>query len=482
MRTKLLLTGLTAAVAACGGDNTTCGTGTMKMGDMCVATGGGGGSNGSGTDLTCGTGTHQMGNICVPDDTTVATAPTITMMAPAAAGISGGGLFTITGTGFNGSNVTDLHVFFGDPTNMNCEATLGAASATEVSGQVPSGCTLSPSVTVTLQTNLGTATTPFTYIMMFAGDGLGGGIVFDPNQSYQAGGSLYVIDPVNGRYFTSGTFRDANNALYSYGGMDFDATGKLIVATTGFATSDADQTSQLLSIDLTAGLTVVGDITDASGNAYYVSDLKFLNGTLYAWASYDRDGTGPGTAFGSGLVSINPTTGAVTKIGSATVTTTAFFGGLATDGTTLYVAPSGASSDSNLGVTGEYDSVNVTTGALTNVVTLDWYNPAPVQAMTTFFGGTSPLILAVMDNGTYGPAAPDGTLWANETLAAIDPAADTANGQYYTNEMFEMPGPTGFAPHIDAIAIPPSNLVLQRTVSRSAWKDLKKANGRALVH
>ncbi|HSN29685.1 MAG TPA: IPT/TIG domain-containing protein [Kofleriaceae bacterium] len=476
------MTGLAAALAACGGDNTTCGTGTTKMGNECVSTGGGGG--GSGTDISCGTGTHQMGNICVPDDNTVAAAPTITMMDPAAAGISGGGLFTITGTGFNGSNVTDLHVFFGDPTNMNCEATLGAASATQVSGEIPVGCSLSASVTVTLQTNLGSATTPFNYIMIFAGDGVGGGILADQtNQSYLLGGSLYVIDPFAGRSFSLVTPTDANSDAYSYGGMDFDANGTLFAATTGFATSDADATSQLITIDLTTGdVTVIGDITDDAGTAYFVNDIKFVNGALYGWANYDTDGQG---TYGNSLISIDATTGAATVIGGA-LTTTAYFGGLATDGTSLFVAPSGGLADTTFGVTGEYDAVNLTDGTLTNALTnnetaLDWYNPAPIQAMTTLQGST-PTILAVVDNGTYGAVASDGTLWANETLVLIDPAADTSQA-YMTNELFELPGATGFAPHIDALAIPPSTLVLQRTLPRTGWTDLKKsANARPLAH
>ena len=480
MRTKLLITGLAAAVAACGGDNTTCGTGTTKMGGECVATGNGG----SGNDTTCGTGTHLMGTMCVPDDNTVAAAPTISMMDPVEAGISGGGLFTITGTGFNGSNVTDLHVFFGDPTDANCEATLGAASATQLSGQVPFACSLSPSVTVTVTTNVGSATTPFNYDMIFAGDGLGGANVFD--NTVVDGGSVYVIDPFAAKSFSLGTPTDADGNAYSYGGMDFDATGKLFAATTGFGTSDANGTSQLLVFDLAAqSLTVVGDITDADGTAYNIADIKFSGGTLYGWANFDLDGAGSGTQTGSTLISIDTTTGAATVIGDPTtvaLTDTAFLGGMTVDPTgNLVVAPSGGLPDSGLGLTGELDTVSTTDGSLTNIATLDWYNSAPVAAMATFPGAT-PLMLAVIDNGTYGPVGSDGLSWANETLAIIDPTADTANGEFITNEIFEISDSTGFQPHIDAIAIPPSSLVLQRKLPRTGWVDLKKvAGGRVLA-
>jgi len=439
------------------------------MGDQCIADNGSNtGSNGSGNDTTCGAGTHLMGTMCVADDNTVAAAPTITMMDPAEAGISGGGLFTITGTGFVGSNVTSIDVHFGDTTDDNCKATLGAASATTVSGQIPGGCTLSPQVTVTLTTNLGSATTPFNYDMIFAGDGIGGGNAFDG--SFAAGGSLYVIDPFAALSFNIGTLADADGNAYSYGGMDFDSTGTLWAATTGYADSDVDGTSQLMSIDLSTGATVIVDITDAAGNAYNVSDIKFVGGTLYAWAD-SNDGTND---LGTGLASIDPATGTATVIGGA-LAVPAFFGGLAVDGSNnLVVAPSGAAPDATDGFTGELDTVNTTDGTLTSIATLDWYNAAPVQAMTTFHGAT-PVILAVIDNGTWGPISSDGSTWSNETLAVVDPTATGSN--FVTNPLFELPGQTGSQPHVDAIAIPPASLVLSRKVPRMGWTKLKLAQG-----
>lgn len=428
------------------------------MGNECVSTGGGG--SGSGTDLSCGTGTHQMGNICVPDDTTVAMAPTITMMDPAGAGIAGGGLFTITGTGFNGSNVTDLHVFFGDPTNMNCEATLGAASATEVSGQIPGGCTLSPSVTVTVQTNLGSATTPFTYLMLFAADGDAGGSLF-------RGGDFYVVDPLAQLSFDLGGLTDANNNMYGWGGMDFSATGALFAATTGDSPADVDLTSQLVSIDLSTGMpTVVGNIEDET-NLYNVVDMKFVGGTLYAWAFYDTTGN---LDFAHVLISIDTTSGAATQIGASTLDSS-FAGALAVDASnTLLVAANGAGSDSNAGTTGELDSVDTTSGALTSVATLDWPLGSPISAMATF-PGTTPTIVGVIDNGTYGNG------FYNQTLAIINPAAAGTQMDPFVGAMFDLPGQIGSQPHIDAIAVPPSNLVLQRKLSRTGWTKLAKAAG-----
>ena len=97
---------------------------------------------------------------------------------------------------------------------------------------------------------------------------------------------------------------------------------------------------------------------------------------------------------------MNLATGTATPVGDPTVTDTGFFGGLAVDASNnLLVAPSGAAADATFGVTGELDTVNTMTGALTTIATLDWYNPAPVAAMATF-PGTTPVILAVIDNGT----------------------------------------------------------------------------------
>jgi len=460
MRTKLLLTGLAAALAACGSDNTTCGTGTTKMGGECVATGG------SGTDTTCGTGTHLMGTMCVPDDNTVAAAPTISMMDPAESGITGGDLFTITGTGFNGSNVTDLHVFFGDTTNPDCEALLGAASATEVSGQVPQGCSLSPNITVTVTTNVGSATTPFHYDMIFAADGDAGGDLFD-------GGDFYVIDPFAGKWLDLGEITDADSNPYGWGGMDFNSTGTLFAATTGDSPADVDFASQLASIDISTGaLTIIGDIQDADF-LYNVVDIKFVGGTLYAWAFYDTTGSGD---IAHVLISIDPATGAATQIGASTADSS-FFGALAVDGSNnLLVAPSGAGSDDQSAVptTGELDTVSPTDGTLTNLVTMDWGVGSPISAMTTYPGQT-PLILGVIDNGTYGSI--NQMPIYNETLAIIDPAADTSMGNPIVGAMFDIPGQIGAQPHIDALAVPPVDLVLQRKLPRTGWKTMTKRAG-----
>lgn len=470
MRT-LLLAGLAAAVAACGGgDDTTCGTGTVEMDGMCVPV------EGSGNDTSCGTGTHLEGTSCVPDDTTTcgagthldngacvpddngeAAAPTVASIDPPNAGIGGSVLFTITGTGFAGTNVNDLHVFFGDPTDMNCEAQLGAATATTLSGEVPPGCTLSSSVTVTVTTNLGSATIPFQYEMIFAADGDAGG-------SIGLGGEVWLIDPFSGLSFDLGSLSDADQNAYGFSGMDFDANGTFYAVTTGDSPGDVDIVSQLMTIDLATGApTVIGEALDASDNGYYVTDIKFVNGTLYGWGYwYD------GTDFERSLVSINTADATVTQIGTGTVDST-FSGGMAVDGTgTLLAAINGAGADANSAVptTGEISSVDTATGNHSQVAVMDWPVGSPIMAMTTF-QASQPVVLGAVDNGTYG-------VWNDMdlfgvTLALIDVANETVQ------PILELPAVTGTQSHVDALAVPPATLTISRKLPRAGWTQLDGA-------
>ena len=462
MRTSLLLTtSLAAAVAACGGSNSgtpiTCGTGTTLMDGMCVATGG------SNTGDTCGAGTHLEGTTCVPDDTTVQVAPTVATIDPPDAGISGYVLFTITGTGFAGSNVTDLHVFFGDPTNMSCEAQVGTATATTIAGEVPPGCSLSPQVTVTVTTNLGSATIPFHYDMVFAADGDGGG-------SFGQGGDLYVIDPFAQLSFDLGALTDGTNG-YGLGGMDFDATGTLYAVTTGDSPADLSGVSQLLLVDLSTGsVTSRGYTIDATYD-YVVTDIKFAGGTLYGWAYFND-----GNATQRTLVSISTTDGSVTAIGTPSQEDS-LTGGLAVDSTgALIAAVNGAAADAQATypMTGEVDTVNTADGTLTAAASLSWPVAAPIEAMTTLTVGTNSAILAVVDNGFYG--ATNFAEEYGETLAVLDVSGETLS------PAFELPAQVGAQSHVDALAVPPTTLVLARQLPKVGWQQLKaSAGGHALA-
>jgi hypothetical protein len=344
-------------------------------------------------------------------------------------------------------------VFFGNPNTAACEATLGAATATTIAGEVPPGCTLSASVTVSVITNLGTATIPFQYEMIFAADGDGGG-------SLGAGGELWVIDPLLGMSFDLGQITDGNQNAFGFSGMDFAANGTLFAATTGDSPVDAG-VSQLVAIDFVANtVTVVGDAVDASSNPYLLSDIKFVGGTLYGWGYWNDGNNNLRT-----LVSIDTATGAITPIGTGTIDDT-FTGGLAVDANgALIGAADGAGADNNsiFPMTGNVNTINTTTGNHSNAAVLDWPVGSPIEAMTTF-QGQQPLILGVVDNGTYG--AWNGVPFYGETLAVIDLSNETVQ------PVLELPAVTGTQSHVDALAVPPATLTISRSLPRTGWTQL----------
>jgi len=459
MRTWILL-GSLAALSACGssgsGNDVTCGDGTTLVGDSCEP-------GGSGAGDTCGSGTHLDGTTCVADGSgSAAGAPTIATIDPPDAGVSGNVLFTITGTGFAGSNVSSLHVYFGDTTpGGDCEAQVGAATSTTIAGEVPSACDLNVIVTVT--TNNGSATIPFHYDALIAADGDGGG---------QAGayGDLYVIDPYAQVFFDLGVMNDGTNG-YGMSGIAFASDGTLYGVTTGDSPADLDGFSQLVTIDLgTATVTPIGDAVAGNGDGYWVTDIKVSGTTIYGWA-YDVTNN-----FRQSIVTIDTTTGAVTAHGPAAQS---YYvdGGIAFDGTgTLYVAANGASADpddpAELAATGELDTANTTSGALTMSATLDYGIGAPVNALAYF---TTDL-LAVVDNGTYGMI--EGEPLYGETLALIDTSQTPI-----VSPLFELPAQIGAQSAVDALAVPPAAFTIARTLPRARWQTLKAtANAPSLRH
>ena len=474
MRNRILVAAL-AALVGCGGNDVTCGDGTTEVNGVCQASGG------SNAGDTCGSGTMLMGTMCVPSGNQ-AGAPTIAQIVPPSAGIFGLVQFGIEGTGFAGDNVTDLHVFFGDTSNPNCEASIGPASPTVIVGAVPFFCDFN--VDVSVITNLGMATTPFHYNAIFAADGDGGAQFGGPT----FGGNVYLIDPTLGFSFDLGALQDTNGNGYGIDGMTFDTTGEnMFAVTTGDSPADlaaagSDATSipsTLISFDVTNGtVTVLGPVVDATTGAnYIVTDIKLSNGTLYGWAADFTNQL-------QGLVAIDTATGKATILGGALADfnenqpfTTA---GLAFDATnTLNVAANGAGSDDLVGATGELDTANLTTGALTaSATTLDWFVGSPINAMD--FDGTS--MYAVLDDGFNGLNSPIAT--GGETLAIIDPTA--ANGEVVVPQ-FEMPAQVGFTSAVDAIAVPPVSTTLsfrgKRDLPRDKWTKLAAAHaGSKLAH
>jgi hypothetical protein len=475
MRNWLVIS--TSLLAACGSSTTnpaptvTCGTGTTLQGDTCVPDG-----TGSGTNTTCGTGTHLSGTMCVPDGPGAVGAPTISGMTPTEAGATGFVLFQIAGTNLAGSDQSMLHVYFGDITpgtaqNPNpCEAEWASADDTSIGGEVPPMCTLSTSVTVTVVTDKGMATTPFHYDALFAVDG-------DPTQT-GAGSSLYVIDPFAALWMDFGPPNDGTNT-FSFDSLAFDSTGVLWATTTGFSSGDAaiDGIPQLVTIDLKTGLVAdVGDLVNTAGtNGFYISDAKFSGTTLYGWGYNYSAGT-------DSLVSINTATGVVTPIGTP-VTTTYPFAGIAVDSTgTVWAANGGAmAGDTALAglatpvtSTGALATINTTTGVATSVQTLDYPVGAPIDSME-YINGT---LVAVVDNGLYGSMTTQQIFGTR--LAVIDP---TVVGGSCPNQVdcnigtaFELPAQNGAQSAVSAIAMAPSTLTIARKLDKTQWHSLAVSN------
>ncbi|HEY1556708.1 MAG TPA: IPT/TIG domain-containing protein [Kofleriaceae bacterium] len=472
MRNWLALGGI-IFTAACGSSGTDikCGDGTTLDNGECVSTG-------SGSNVTCGAGTQldSTGTTCVPTPPGATGAPTITAMAPTEGGISGGDLFEIQGTGFAGDDVSAIHVYFGDTTPGTgtdlgpCEALIGAPTDTIITGQVPPDCTFSTSVTITVQTNLGMATTPFVYDALFAAEG--------DDYYNDLPAVFYAIDPEAGTSFPLANLVDADDNTYDLDGMAFSSS-TLYAVSTGFSEADFDEASQLVTVDLstydptmgTITVTPVADITDDGGNEDFVTDLKMSGTTLYGWGQFCSE------TCTEGLVTINTTTGVATPVGTMNDMTLPFLGlaSLAVDSTgAVTAAPSGANPDTNDSATGEYDSINTTTGAVTLAATLDWGIGAPITTMVTIQTST----LGVVDNGTYSLVVWDENgqtgfpSFFGQTLAVIDPASTPIVGA----TSLALPSLAGAQPHISAMDMAPTTLAISRQIPTHQWAKLPAAS------
>jgi hypothetical protein len=473
-----------AALVGCGsnnGNNVTCGDGTTLVDGVCeVGSGGSGGGNGD----TCGSGTMLQGTTCVATGGGDASTPTISMITPGEAGVMGGGPFLIDGTGFDGDNITSLGVFFGETMDQNCEATIVLATSTEISGIVPPFCDIN--VTVSVITNIGTATTPFHYDAIFAADGDN---VANTGFEAAVGGELWVIDPFASTAYDFGAILDGSGTDYPMAGLAFDSTGAVWGVTTGDGDGDLDEVSQLVTLDPVGAngptVTIIGDAADGNGDGYILRDLKIINGTMYAYG-YDVSGE----SITEGLVSIDQT-GAVTPLGTpAALNVDQEFAtaGIAYDGTTTWVAAHFAGSDANMGgATGELDSADLTTGVLTaNANPLDWGIGAPVNTMDVLTLSGTPNILAVIDNGFYGALQGLNNEGLGEffgqTLAIIDPTA--ASGAV-VNPVFSMPSQIGFQAAVGAIAIPAATTqtlqVVRKHIDPTKWQKLGTTSAKPTV-
>jgi hypothetical protein len=361
-------------------------------------------------------------------------APTITAITPTHAGASGNALFTITGTGFAGHGVTSVGVSFGDTANPACQAELGTITDTAISGEVPPACNIA--VTVTVTTNLGTATTPFYYDVLFAAE------------AHQRTGDLFAVDPTNGLFIDVGALSDGTNS-YGLTAIAFDTTGTLWGATDG-----STSPRELVTIDpATAAVTVVGPLNDTSDEPvnHEIADMKFNGTSLFAWSEENDH-----------LVSIATGTGTVTVIGDGK---NSYGSGVAFIGGVFYHADGGGN--------GDLDTVDTTSGDSTNVGTMNYGTGASVNAMAAW--GTT-LLAAVndgeasADDGITSDATGDGES-VGTTLVTIDTTTAAVT------PLYELPTEPASTSRIDAMDIAPSNLTL--TISQMAGRSWQQPRPRA---
>jgi hypothetical protein len=219
-------------------------------------------------------------------------------------------------------------------------------------------------------------------------------------------GELYTLNPATGGVVQDiGPLDDASSVNYSVTGLAFDPiTGVLYGSTGGFSGHD------LLSINPSTGLvTVIGSFNFNGGSAT-MSDLDFTQaGTLY----------GIGSSGGANLYSINLGTGQATVVGPSGVSFTQG-GGLAISSTgVFYGAP----------IPGDFGTYNSTTGAYNNIAT------------PTYPEGPSSSFAALAFNGS--------TLYGDNLLAGGSGATDLVTIDPTTGDVTDI-GPS--VAHLDAIA------------------------------
>lgn len=385
--------GLLACGAACGGgDDVSCGDGTVEQDGTCVP-----------AAEVCGDGTVLQGGQCVP--ATDGDAPSVASIDPAIDLVGGGASFTITGTGFTAAGAGDTTVAFG-----GVAALIEVVSDTEITGTVPRGT--APVVEVTVTNGRGSDGVEFRYAGLYAADGKAG-----------IAGALYLLDPRDATAIAIGAIESAGAVGHGVTGLAFAADGTLFATE---ATSGGDLgPSRLLTIDpATAAATIVGPLTDSADDAINhgsVPDITFAGETLVGWTERTDD-----------AVTIDPATGVVSVLGDSGVASAG--DGLATlDGVVI-----GAVEDAR----SAFYSIDPGTGAVTELGTLtsDPELALEVCAMTTYAGAlyailcpnvgaaVSGSVLATIDAATGAlavlGAAPPGI----DALASDDPTGTTARG------------------------------------------------------
>ncbi len=334
-----------------------------------------GGCGDNGTGFECGPGTVEQDGVCVVEGDN-GQAPTIMSIDPVDDLVGGGATFTLTGTGFRGGTNS---VMFGD-----VPASFMVKSDSEITGTVPRGLTKHVDVKVT--TRNGSASTAFTYVGLYAAQGTG------------LAGNLFLLDPRDGSALVIGPIKNTAGTAFAVTGMEFDTDGTLYATQ---ATRDGSEgTANLLKIDSDTGAaTVVGPLNDGGAVNYAsIGDVTVAGGSLFGWA---EKGT---RAAGDDLVSINKTTGAVTIVGDSGLTTVG--NAIVTlDNGTLWLTGRGAGPRTGVATTGLTHTINPTTGAPTDSVTLNGPGNAKVCATTRFRGTVFAMLC-----------------YSGHTLTRIDPA------------------------------------------------------------
>jgi hypothetical protein len=269
------------------------------------------------------------------------------------------------------------------------------------------------------------------------------------------------MDPFTGVAGAIGALTDSADADgypdYGMSGIAFGSDGTLYGVTTGNSAGDpVDGESQFATIDSSGVVTVLGPTEDGSGNSYTISDIKVVGGTVFGWG-YWLTGTEASPVYHHGLVKLSTTDGTVTRVGSGGSDDFGFAGLAANGSGNLFLAEEGAGSDQDFGFSGELDSVNAMTGALTpTIASLDWAYAAPVQSME--YVGSN--LFALVDEGTYGALTTDPTedgnpIPAGVTYTYINTAAAGGSADPYDIPLFEAPAFPGQQSMSDGMATVP---------------------------
>ncbi|HLU66565.1 MAG TPA: IPT/TIG domain-containing protein [Kofleriaceae bacterium] len=322
----------------------------------------------------CGPGTVAQGDQCVPSGGGGGggEAPTVASINPADGLVGGGEPFTITGTGFLEPGSGDTTVLFGDSV-----AAFEIVSDTEITGTVPRAS--AAIVEVTVLNDNGSASTEFAYTGIHGADGKGA-----------EAGNLYLIDPRDGTSIVIGAI-ESDTGPHAVTGLVFAPDGTLYASET--VLRNAGVAPNLMTIDpMTGAATVIGPLQ--TGDQIRRSpDLTYADATLVGWAEGTSGSLDQPAA-------IDPATGEVTLLGGGI---NSYGDGLATlgDGTVLAAVE---------GAQGALHSVDLESGTVTAITTLQGSSVTPPICGMTVFRGTLYALMCTLAGPNSGGV-----------LATIDP-------------------------------------------------------------